>query len=530
MPPVRSVVFRDHELHVLGYRGVTRLLLAVLALALAASPARAQVGPPGGLAWADGAGLQVGPPGVAGQAAISGGQQAPWWFAPPLGSVIFAGPNGQLSSDSSFFWDTYLKRFGLGTNTPQAQFHLVKDQASTVLLMTTYGPFNAAIPTITGQHAGGTLAAPLASPINSVLLRMNGQGHTGVSFIGQARSEIRTAEAWGAGRGTYHALMATPIGGTVVADTLRIGPQSGARISLVNPVGVTIPEMVGFDVPDIVNAGAVSGTTTGVRVGLVTSGVQNGPRYSFEARDFAAENLFRGVNHAFAFSGGSESRVYLGNVPQFGTELHALRHQLTVRTDSVTNYGGTSMIGVFSNPNASTPLKALFELGAEGHYDANGVFSSGTHFYLWNDLTKRGAWSYNFINELFTVNAASGLAFQNALKVQLNYPGKAMVLTNTPYVATGPGWVVESNGTIAFTVSTGSASTQVILTMPPGATTGWNCHVENRTALQAYRPDQRVVVLSSAPTSLTLESQRVSTGQPLPFVFNDLLAAVCVAY
>lgn len=57
--------------------------------------------------------------GIAGQALISGNTGSPTWFAPTLGSILFAGTSGALSQDNAnFFWDDTNKRLGIGTVTP----------------------------------------------------------------------------------------------------------------------------------------------------------------------------------------------------------------------------------------------------------------------------------------------------------------------------------------------------------------------------------------------------------------------------
>lgn len=56
--------------------------------------------------------------GTSGQALISGGTGAPTWYAPTLGSVIFAGTGGILSQDNTnFFWNNTDKRLKVGTGT-----------------------------------------------------------------------------------------------------------------------------------------------------------------------------------------------------------------------------------------------------------------------------------------------------------------------------------------------------------------------------------------------------------------------------
>lgn len=68
--------------------------------------------------------------GTTGQALISGGTGAPTWFAPTVGSVIFAGTSGILQQDNNnFFWDDSNNRLGLGIATPQNREHLHNSSA-----------------------------------------------------------------------------------------------------------------------------------------------------------------------------------------------------------------------------------------------------------------------------------------------------------------------------------------------------------------------------------------------------------------
>ncbi len=66
-----------------------------------------------------------------GLALVSGGAGAPTWFAPTVGSVIFAGANGALSSSNTqFFWDNTNNYLGIGDATPTNQFDLLSSSAA----------------------------------------------------------------------------------------------------------------------------------------------------------------------------------------------------------------------------------------------------------------------------------------------------------------------------------------------------------------------------------------------------------------
>ena len=77
----------------------------------------------GGIVWTNGTQMQVLSANAnAGLALVSGGAGAPTWFAPTLGSALFAGANGALTQDNAnYFYDATNHRLGLGTVTPNAQ-------------------------------------------------------------------------------------------------------------------------------------------------------------------------------------------------------------------------------------------------------------------------------------------------------------------------------------------------------------------------------------------------------------------------
>lgn len=71
-------------------------------------------------------------PGVSGKALVSGGASAPSWYAPTLGSVLFAGTSGILAErNSSFFWDDTNLRLGVGSNSPVAILSIAGSRTGT---------------------------------------------------------------------------------------------------------------------------------------------------------------------------------------------------------------------------------------------------------------------------------------------------------------------------------------------------------------------------------------------------------------
>jgi hypothetical protein len=136
------------------------------------------------------------------------------------------------------------------------------------------------------------------------------------------------------------------------------------------------------------------------------------------------------------------------------------------------------------------------------------------------------------------VSIASGGAV-TVLGGALSIPGDVtqdavlLISSTAPTVASGFGASPSVAGarTAAFTVDvgTGGVATGGVLTMPT-ATTGWNCHVENRTAVAANAADQRTVQTATTTTSVTVQNQTISTGAALAWTASDVLAFLCMAY
>ncbi|MDD3965414.1 MAG: tail fiber domain-containing protein, partial [Candidatus Moranbacteria bacterium] len=83
------------------------------------------IGSAGSIAYSTGTAYDFSLVGTAGQALISGGTGAPTFFAPTLGSVLFATTSGALAQDNAnFFWDDTNNRLGLGTATPASMLDI----------------------------------------------------------------------------------------------------------------------------------------------------------------------------------------------------------------------------------------------------------------------------------------------------------------------------------------------------------------------------------------------------------------------
>jgi hypothetical protein len=104
------------------------------------------VGSAGSLAYSTGSAYGFSAVGTAGQALVSGGAGTPTFFAPTLGSVLFATTSGALAQDNTnFFWDDTNNYLGIGDLTPNNQLDLLSSAAinnGLIITNTNAGSYN----------------------------------------------------------------------------------------------------------------------------------------------------------------------------------------------------------------------------------------------------------------------------------------------------------------------------------------------------------------------------------------------------
>jgi len=91
--------------------------------------------------------------------------------------------------------------------------------------------------------------------------------------------------------------------------------------------------------------------------------------------------------------------------------------------------------------------------------------------------------------------------------------------------------VPSNNGTASFTVNvgTGGTASSGVITMP-AATTGWIAYIVNITATAANRANVQTVQTASTTTSITVQSQTISTGAAVAWAASDILRIIAFAY
>jgi len=140
---------------------------------------------------------------------------------------------------------------------------------STGIGVLTFGTGN---PTFSGVHAGGTLAAAAATPINSVLFAITGSGHDGTQYITPSRAQIQiaAAELWSAtANGTDIRFLTTAATTLTRTEKLRL-TSTGSLLLGVTGTNNTLTVTPGAAAANPVVLG-LSGTA-GIQIG---SGTQN---------------------------------------------------------------------------------------------------------------------------------------------------------------------------------------------------------------------------------------------------------------
>lgn len=136
-----------------------------------------------------------------------------------LGSTAHATKGSIILGTQSAYVES-TDRLGLGTLAPDYPVHAVVDGGGATIAAQSYG-VNAQV---RGIVAGGTKAAPAATPNDTLLLSITGRGHDGTAFTtARVRIGLQAAELWTAtNQGTRITWAVTPTGSTTIADAMTL--------------------------------------------------------------------------------------------------------------------------------------------------------------------------------------------------------------------------------------------------------------------------------------------------------------------
>jgi hypothetical protein len=340
-----------------------------------------------------------------GLALVSGVSGAPSWYAPTIGSVLFAGTGGALTSDTTnFFWDNTNKYLGIGDSTPTNQFDLLSSSAihnGIIITNTNAGNYNPIIqfeltentPLFTlGIDDSDSDKFKIATGSDITGTNQFTIDSTGTTYISNLSLGAQSFEA-DAGAVTWvdMPVTSTPTAGTVERYTAQLDG---------NPLLTIYGE-----------ADGTGGTqNTGVSIGNAT--LQSGAKFAVtQASTATTAGTLYGAYYSTADTGivttGTDTTYGVYNVVTrtgaTGGTINNYGSYISLTADNAgagtsTNYGlyatvtgaDTNYAGVFMGGNVgigtATPT-SLFSVGASSQFQVNssgaiaaaaGVTSSGT--------------------------------------------------------------------------------------------------------------------------------------------------------
>lgn len=154
-------------------------------------------------------------------------------------SEIAKKSDGTVATGAPMVLDTSINSGAAGTATFLIQGNANKERFE---LRTANSLVNQITPSFQSKGAGGTLAAPEATPATAVLCSLGGSGHDGTQWVAPNRAFIsmRAAENWTPGsQGAYITFETTPIGSAGSAGTrlerVRIADSGNVGIGITAP-------------------------------------------------------------------------------------------------------------------------------------------------------------------------------------------------------------------------------------------------------------------------------------------------------
>jgi hypothetical protein len=155
------------------------------------------------------------------------------------GQIGFGSGSNQIIGDNELFWDNTNKRIGIGTNTPESQWHIVDDTGSNMIFEQANNSLGESA-FFECRKASGTIASKLAVTTDDKLGGWGGLGWTGTQYL---LSTYMSFSAEGPFTNTsapgYFSVFTTPSGSTTPVERFRINSAGDTILSQAIRIGTT---------------------------------------------------------------------------------------------------------------------------------------------------------------------------------------------------------------------------------------------------------------------------------------------------
>lgn len=380
-----------------------------------------------------------------------------------------------------------------------------------------------------------SLSASLAPTCASVSMSADVTGTLGVANGGT-----------GLASGTSGGILAFTASGTIassaalIANRIVLGGGAGAVPTVLGSLGTTTTLLHGnaggaptFSAVDLTAdvTGLLPGTNGGTGNGFTAF---SGPATSlktFTLPNASATILTDNAAVTAAQGGTGQTSYTIGDLLQ-ASATTTLSKLAATSTGNALISGGVGTVSSWGKIGLTTHVTGT--LGSTNGGTGFASYTVGDLLYA-NSTTSLARLTAPAIGQVLisqgtsTAPVWSATARVSALNLGANLALSATAPTISSGFGSSPSIVAGTSASFRVDVGTGGTATAGVIAMPTAAT-GWNCHVEDLTAVTANVADARTVQLASSTTTVTVENQTVSTGAALAWTASDVLGLMCVAY
>lgn len=189
-----------------------------------------------------------------------------------IGSVLFIGADTKLAEDSNLFWDNSTKRLGIGTNVPDAGFHLKKNSAEISIFQgantagyTTYKKNDDSTVGYIGFTSTGIV---FADAINGAMIM---RGDNGIQLGAGSSSDFTLLSNGSVGIGTITPTSTLSINGSFTTGSATDGMRIVSGASYTEIIGIDISQSGYNQVRIRAAAGNAALTIDDSRIGIGTN-------------------------------------------------------------------------------------------------------------------------------------------------------------------------------------------------------------------------------------------------------------------